>query len=301
MGLLIRDGLIQVENGEREYANIVETMDNLNQEIVAHNRKIKTNSELMASISQQFSGSVANNKYTKFLSKVFKKKPPKEKRNEEDEEDEGFRLFWETILSNNFFPPLDSSEDSSDSSDEDDISLNSKTDIGALYFDENVCPKDCDRSLYDLTMRLRSRRQSLELSNRSSQTEIEAIKKTLTALGRKLTEHEKQLAVHNGELLECMVRWVFCLYVDCLTLWNECFQKEKQSMINEVNHLVILRSHQLQHFTTKEELYAVDKTIVFNVSVFNKLFARVGELELETIESQRKHRYALATSTGAIQ
>lgn len=47
----------------------------------------------------------------------------------------------------------------------------------------------------------------------------------------------------------------------------------------------------MQHFTTKEELFAVDKSIVFNVSVFNRLFARVGELELETIDSQRKHRY----------
>lgn len=62
-------------------------------------------------------------------------------------------------------------------------------------------------------------------------------------------------------------------------------------MINEVNHLVILRMHQLQYFTTKEELFAVDKSIVFDVSVFNKLFARVGELELETIEAQRKHRF----------
>ncbi|XP_037036270.1 cilia- and flagella-associated protein 44 isoform X2 [Bradysia coprophila] len=242
----------QVETGEREYANVVQTMDDLNQEIVAHNRKIRTNIELMASISQQFSGSVANNKYTKFLSKVFKRKPPKERKNGDDEEDE------------------DSSEDSSDSSDDDDISLNSKTDIGALYFDENVCPKDCDRNLYDLTMKLRSRRQSLELSNRSSQTEIETIKKTLTTLAKKLTDHEKQLAVYNGDLMACM--------------------KEKQSMINDVNHLVILRSHQLQHFTTKSELFAVDKSIVFDVSVFNKLFARVGELELETIESQRKHR-----------
>lgn len=172
--------------------------------------------------------------------------------------------------------------------------MNSKTDIGALYFDENVCPKDCDQNLYDLTMKMRSRRHSLELSNRSAQTEIENIKKTLTALGRKLTEHEKQLTIYNGDLIACMVSSLFCLSICTTTLSNQMKkkkQKEKQSMINEVNHLVILRSHQLQHFTTKEELFAVDKSIVFDVSVFNKLFARVGELELETIESQRKHRY----------
>lgn len=99
----------------------------------------------------------------------------------------------------------DSSEDSSDSSDEDDISLNSKTDIGTLYFDENVCPKDCDRSLYDLTMKLRYRRQSLESINRFCQLEIENIKKTLTTLSRKLAEHEKQLVVYNGELMASMV------------------------------------------------------------------------------------------------
>lgn len=80
----------QVENGERQYADIVKTMDDLNQEIIAHNRKIKNNNELMGTISQQFSGSVANNKYTKFLSKVFKKKQPKEKKEgDDDEEDEG--------------------------------------------------------------------------------------------------------------------------------------------------------------------------------------------------------------------
>lgn len=71
-------------------------------------------------------------------------------------------------------------------------------------------------------------------------------------------------------------------------------------MINEVNHLVILRMHQLQYFTTKEELFAVDKSIVFDVSVFNKLFARVGELELETIESQRKHRFDCVTTSRTL-
>lgn len=79
----------QVENGEREYAMIIKTMDDLNQEIVAHNRKIKNNNEQMVNINQQFSGSVANNKYTKFLSKVYKKKQPKEKKEGDDEEDEG--------------------------------------------------------------------------------------------------------------------------------------------------------------------------------------------------------------------
>lgn len=138
-------------------------------------------------------------------------------------------------------------------------------------------------------MRLRSRRHSLESSNRLCQTEIESIKKTLTILGRKLTEHEKQLVIYNGELIASMV--CYSISIDQSTLINDfSLQKEKQNMINEVNHLVILRMHQLQYFTTKEELFAVDKSIVFDVSAFNKLFARVGELELETIESQRKHR-----------
>lgn len=190
-----------------------------------------------------------------------------------------------------FHNRTDSSEDSSDSSDEDDVSLNSKTDIGALYFDENVCPKDCDQSLYDLTLTLRSRRQSLESSNRFCQSEIENIKKTLTNLNRKLAEHEKQLGIYNRELIESMVCYLCFFDTMIVTLRSINFQKEKQNMINEVNHLVILRMHQLQYFSTKEELYAVDKSIVFDVSVFNKLFARVGELELETIESQRKHRF----------
>lgn len=119
------------------------------------------------------------------------------------------------------------SEDSSDSSDEDDVSLNSKTDIGALYFDENVCPKDCDRSLYDLTIKLRSRRQSLETSNRFCQTEIENIKKTLTTLGRKLTEHEKQLGVYNEELIASMVMLQFPF--KSYTKPNEFYRKRSKT------------------------------------------------------------------------
>lgn len=92
----------QVENGEREYAGTVKAMEDLNQEIVAHNRKIKTNLELVANIWQQFSGSVANNKYTKFLSKVFKRKPPKEKRDGDDDEDEGFCHYFVK----SFFDPI---------------------------------------------------------------------------------------------------------------------------------------------------------------------------------------------------
>lgn len=88
----------QVENGERQYAEIVKTMDDLNQEIIGHNRKIKNNNELMANINQQFSGSVANNKYTKFLSKIYKKKQPKEKKDTDDEEDEGLAFFIALFL-----------------------------------------------------------------------------------------------------------------------------------------------------------------------------------------------------------
>lgn len=84
----------QLENGEREYSDIVNAMDNFNQEIVAHNKKIKNNNELMMNITQQFTGSVANNKYTKFLSKVFKKKQPVEKKEGDDEEDEGKHQCW---------------------------------------------------------------------------------------------------------------------------------------------------------------------------------------------------------------
>lgn len=79
----------QVEDGERQYSEVMTTIEELNQEIVSHSKKIKNNNELIVNINQQFSGSVANNKYTKFLSKVFKKKQPKEKKEGDDEEDQG--------------------------------------------------------------------------------------------------------------------------------------------------------------------------------------------------------------------
>lgn len=80
----------KVEDGERQYKETLNAIEGLNEEIVAHNKKIKNNNELMANITQQFNGNVANNKFTKFLSKVFRKKQPVEKKaGDDEEEDEG--------------------------------------------------------------------------------------------------------------------------------------------------------------------------------------------------------------------
>lgn len=50
------------------------------------------------------------------------------------------------------------SSSSSEESDQDDAGSVDSRDFGIIKLDENVCPKGCDRAIYDLTFELRTKR-----------------------------------------------------------------------------------------------------------------------------------------------
>lgn len=61
-------------------------------------------------------------------------------------------------------------------------------------------------------------------------------------------------------------------------------------MLNEVETLIVLRLDQLQYFASESELYEIEETVLVNHDTISKLYQRVGQLAVETIDEQRKHR-----------
>lgn len=61
-------------------------------------------------------------------------------------------------------------------------------------------------------------------------------------------------------------------------------------MINNIETLIVLRLDQLQYFSNEKELFEVDDTVLVNHDTISKLYQRVGQLAMETIDEQRKHR-----------
>lgn len=53
---------------------------------------------------------------------------------------------------------------------------------------------------------------------------------------------------------------------------------------------MVLKMDQMQYFKSQEDFEDIDQTLLFNNANVLKLYARVGQLALETIEAKRKHR-----------
>lgn len=69
------------------------------------------------------------------------------------------------------------------------------------------------------------------------------------------------------------------------------FQREKQCKLNQVNCVVILKLHQLQHLISKNQVNNVGDTLVFSQATLSRLYKRVGQLHNETLQQKAKHKY----------
>lgn len=61
-------------------------------------------------------------------------------------------------------------------------------------------------------------------------------------------------------------------------------------MLNNIETVVILKMDQIQFFKDANELGNIEDTLLFSNVNVTKLYARIGELALETLEVKRKHR-----------
>lgn len=139
-----------------------------------------------------------------------------------------------------------------------------------MNIDENVCPVGCERTLYDLTFELRTRRHEIEQSSKDELAAIETCKATIAKLNKQLKIVEMALKVRTDDL--------------------NAFMTVKQKTLNEIDTMVVIKMSQMQHFVDAEQFVNIDQTILFNNESVNSLYARVAEIELETIRARQQHR-----------
>ncbi|CAH1796965.1 unnamed protein product [Owenia fusiformis] len=195
-----------------------------------------------------------NNKFGDYLTKVFKKriKRSKKKDTEGDGSDE------------------DSDDDSDDESDWSESDEESDSEAGG--FDLDVCPPGCDQTLYDNTCALREKRLDIEEALAEEKKNNEALKKESEALQKKAKVIDGALKNALGEL--------------------EAFQLEKQRKLNELDVVVTLRLHQIQHMVNGVLPQDLSSCLVFDESGLVRLQHRIKELEHEKAMQKKQQKEA---------
>ncbi|XP_048588414.1 cilia- and flagella-associated protein 44-like isoform X2 [Nematostella vectensis] len=191
-----------------------------------------------------------NNKFENFLTKVFKKKIKRAKKKTQTEEG--------------------SDEDSEDENSDDDFSSSDEEDSDAEELDDSVCPPGCDQALFDHVCQLRERRLDLEEELAEEKKTSESLKKELDALVKKAKVIDSALKTAEADL--------------------EAFQREKQQKLNELDVVVVLRLHQVQHMINGSIPHDLSNCLVFGGAGLINLQSRIKELEKEKHEQKRLYR-----------
>lgn len=232
-----------------ENIHLVAAIDNLKKEMDQLTEQEKE-------INKTFYSTVSDNKFFDFFKRIFKKKykPPK-------------------IAGPNDDSDTSSSSSSSDESEEEDAASIDSKDFGIVRLDENVCPKGCDRTFYDLTFQLRNQRHEIEQQYRNCTIETDAKMKSKEILAKRMRIIDSELKVRRDEL--------------------ELFQREKQQKLNQIICTVILKLNQLKHIKPEGGLNNIKNTLVFSQRTLSALYQRVGVLEKERQEQTDKHILSL--------
>ncbi|XP_063361265.1 cilia- and flagella-associated protein 44 [Cydia amplana] len=242
---------------ERVYVKLMqvravqEMIKDCEQRIEEHFAEKENLDVLCQELQRQFKKLVQDNKFADFLRRIFKKKY-RPPRDRGDDESES------------------ESESSSSSEEDDEGSLDSR-DIGPIRLDPNVCPEGCDPDMYEKTYELRTTRHRHEQDMIEQDHLVEILRKDIDAHNKVKRKLSVQLDKRKSELREFML--------------------EKQSCMNEVDQVVILRYDQiraaaLQGCSTPEGL---SNTVVFPEATLMRLRNRVLELQDE-IKLQRQRQ-----------
>ncbi|EGI64268.1 WD repeat-containing protein 52 [Acromyrmex echinatior] len=165
---------------------------------------------------------------------------------------------------------LESTTTETDSEEMDDDDEESEL----IYFDENVCPPECDKTLYDLAFSIRETRYAYEHQIRDAQRVIETLYKEIQIHTKKLKAVESVLKENEDDL--------------------QMFMLKKQQKLNNVQVTVLMKLHQLQYFGESQIPFKVHDCVVFDKKNLSKLYARIQQLYEETLELHVKHKDARA-------
>ncbi|XP_041471026.1 cilia- and flagella-associated protein 44-like [Lytechinus variegatus] len=189
-----------------------------------------------------------NNKFQEFLTKVFKKKIKRAKKKTKTEGE--------------------SDEESDESSDDESDWSSDDDESGEEQLDDSVCPPGCDQALFDNTCALREKRLDIEELMAEEKKTAEALKKETDAFTKKQKIIENGLKTAEADL--------------------EQFQLEKQQKLNELDVIVTLRLHQVEHVVNGSVPQDLSQCLVFTNQAIRRLQQRIRELKEEK-SAQRRH------------
>ncbi|XP_042312653.1 cilia- and flagella-associated protein 44 isoform X2 [Sceloporus undulatus] len=196
-----------------------------------------------------------NNKFAGFLLKVLKKRikrvKKKEVEGEGDEEEESEE---------------ESDEESSFESDEEESGSEDEV------FDDTVCPKNCDESLFENTIQLREKRLDIEEALIEEKKVIENAKKEYETLAKKVKVVAASLDTAEWEL--------------------EAYQREKQQKLNELHVVVPLKLHQVEYVSNGEIPSDISQALVFTNQSLVNLQQRITVLQEEKLEQRELYKKA---------
>ncbi|CAF4862679.1 unnamed protein product [Pieris macdunnoughi] len=204
-------------------------------------------------LQRQFKRLVQDNKFADFLRRIFKKKYRPPRDRDDDESSE--------------------SESSSSSSEEEDEGSMDSRDIGPIRLDPNICPEGCDVDVYNKTYDLRNTRHRHEQDIIEQDRFIELLRKDIDAHNKIKRKFSVQLEKRKNDLRE--------------------FMMEKQSCMNDVDQVVVLRYDQIRASAIRgcTGPQGLSQTVVFPEKMLAKLRKRVLELHDEI--KQQKQRQAV--------
>ncbi|XP_022814799.1 uncharacterized protein LOC111348420 isoform X2 [Spodoptera litura] len=199
-------------------------------------------------LQRKFKRLVQDNKFADFLRRIFKKKYRPPRIRDDDESSE--------------------SESSSSSSEEEDEGSLDSRDIGPIRLDPNICPEGCDRETYDKTFEMRNTRHKHEQNMMEQDRLVELLKRDIEAHNKIKRKLSVQLDQRKNDLREFML--------------------EKQTCMNEVDTVVVLRYDQIRAAAIVgcTGPQGLSQTVVFPEALLTRLRKRVLEL-LEEIKEQK--------------
>uniref|UniRef100_A0A336MUJ4 CSON006942 protein n=1 Tax=Culicoides sonorensis TaxID=179676 RepID=A0A336MUJ4_CULSO len=221
--------------------------------------------EQQSDIESRFIEKCQNDPYWKYFRKIFYKKyrPPRIHKERNYDEDAEYETETESSLSDLY-------QSSGDDEEENDEVEGKTTCIDVKTLNENSCPENCDIELFRLAHDSRVQYQYLQGGLVENDAKIIQANQEI----KTLTDRQLQLREELKKIKQDIV----------------VFRRDKQKKLNSIETVVILKMDQIQFFKDANELGNIEDTLLFSNSNVTKLYARIGELALETLEVKRKHR-----------
>ncbi|XP_072939178.1 cilia- and flagella-associated protein 44 [Epargyreus clarus] len=243
---------------ERVYAKLMQVrgvqdqISECEQRIVEHQNEKEELDHQCQELQRQFKRLVQDNKFADFLRRIFKKKYRPPRDRDEDESSE--------------------SESSSSSSEEEDEGSLDSRDIGPIRLDPNICPDGCDVDIYNKTYDLRNTRHKHEQEMLEKDHLVDLLRKDIDAHNKVKRKFSVQLEKRKNELRE--------------------FMMEKQSCMNDVDQVVILRYDQIRAAAVRgcTGPQGLSHTVVFPERMLTKLRKRVLEIQDEIKQQKQRQK-----------